>query len=116
MSTVKMGSMLTPRQVASFMNELVTNSSFRAEFESNTKEILAKYGADIQESDIPELVKLPAMEKMQSAIGEYLESEKFGFPAQHAITSGFPLAFALAVVFVFIPTPAYRANHTLKVA
>lgn len=104
MEALKIKDMLSPRQVASFMNELVTNDSFRKEFESNTKEILAKYGADISESDIPELVKLPEMQELQNAIGEYLEHEKFGFPAQHTITSAFPLAFALVVVFVFIPS------------
>jgi len=106
--------MLTPRQVASFMNELVTNSDFRTEFEKNTKEVLSKFGADIQESDIPEIVKLPEMEKLQVAIGQYLENEKFSFPAQHAIAAGFPLAFALVVVFVFIPSN--MAKHQLKAA
>lgn len=114
MDALKIKDMLTPRQVASFMNELITNESFRKDFETNTKEILAKYGADISESDIPELVKLPEMQELQNAIGEYLEHEKFGFPAQHTISAAFPLAFALVVVFVFIP--ANNAKQQLKAA
>lgn len=114
MKALKIKDMLSPRQVASFMNELVTNDSFRKEFEINTKEILAKYGADISESDIPEFARLPEMQELQNAIGEYLEHEKFSFPAEHGITSALPLAFAFVIVFLFIP--ANISKQRLKAA
>jgi hypothetical protein len=116
MELLKNKDLMTPRQVASFMNELTTNEVFRKNFELNTKEILAQFGAEIPDSELPSLVKLPEMQALQEAIGEYLEKEKFGFPSEHAITAGFPLAFALTVVFVFMATNTNPSIRSLKAA
>lgn len=103
---------IAPRQLAGFMNELVMNEEFRKELEHNTCEVLAKHGVYIDEDDIPEVVKLPEMEELTKMVGEYLEREKFAFPSQYSVQMGFPLAFALVVVFVFIPANAAKVKKT----
>jgi hypothetical protein len=108
MNAHQIQSSIAPRQLASFMNELVTNAQFRQELETNTSLVFEKYGITIDEDSIPEIINLPEMKELGKIVGEYLQKEKFAFPAQHSIQMGFPLAFALVVVFVFIPTPAYK--------
>lgn len=103
---------LAPRQLIDFMSELITNKQFRFNLEHNTKEILSEYGVQVDESSIPELIKLPEVEKLTEAISNYLTNEKFAFPAQANVQMGLPLAFAITVVFVFVPMSVHGLKKT----
>ncbi|AFL85816.1 MULTISPECIES: hypothetical protein [Bacteroidota] len=94
---------LAPRKLVSFLSSLLTDDSFKKELEENTKKTLSNYGIHIEDSAIDELIKLPETEKFREAVAEFMEREKFAFPAQSNVQMGLPLAFAITVVFVFLP-------------
>ena len=104
---------IPPRQLVNFINEITTNEKFRNELETNTKEVLAAYGFDIPADLIPEKVELPSMEYLMESVSEYLKKEHFAFPAEKSIQMGFPLAFAITVVFVFVPANM-SANENIR--
>ena len=51
-------------------------------------------------------------------VGELVDDKKehFAFPAEKSIQMGFPLAFAITVVFVFIPAGMSANENIRKVA
>lgn len=93
---------LAPRKLMSFLSDLLTDVSFKQELQENTKQTLSNYGISIEDSAIDELIKLPETDEFREAIAEFMEKEKFAFPAQSNVQMGLPLAFAITVVFVFL--------------
>jgi len=86
-----------------FLSNLLADDSFRKELQENTRKTLSEYGIHIEDSAIGDLIKLTETDKFREAVAEFMEKEKFAFPAQSNVQMGLPLAFAITVVFVFLP-------------
>lgn len=94
---------ISPRQMSNFFRDITSSDEIRNSLESNPVEVLSKYGIKISADKLPNSIKLPPKEVLQVKIKDLLHSEQFSFPTRLNIQAGFPLAFAITLVFIFIP-------------
>lgn len=94
---------LPPRKLVSFLSDFLTDNEFKNALRMQTEKCLIDYGISLDDSLVDKLINLTKNKKNMERISAYIENEKFAFPAQSNIQSGLPLAFAITVVFVFLP-------------
>lgn len=97
---------IPPRQMSDFFKDIISSDEVRDSLKLNPSEVLSKYGIHISTDKLPKLINLPSKEVLQRKTRELLSSEQFSFPARLNAQAGFPLAFAITLVFVFVPHPA----------
>lgn len=94
---------ISPRQMSNFFKDIISSDEIRSNLEMNPSELLSRYGIKISADKLPKSIKLPSKEVLQMKTRELLRSEQFSFPTRLNAQAGLPLAFAITLVFVFIP-------------
>lgn len=95
---------ISPRKMVNFLKDVITDDSLREDLKSNPETTLAKYNIEMPKGFDKSSINLPTKEEIREKVASYLKGEQFSFPATINAQAGFPLAFAITVIFVLIPT------------
>ena len=90
--------------MSNFFKDIISSDDIRNDLELNPTKVLSSYGINVSKENIPSVIKLPSKETLQLKTRELLSAEQFSFPTRLNAQAGLPLAFAITIVFVFIPS------------